>query len=257
MIEAVGVAIGALGSIDETQALWAAVGLFIAGLVKGTTGLGYSTCALPFLVAGFGMRPAMALVIIPALTTNINLALLTGHLAETLRRFGLLYLAMVPGIAVGVAALVYVSQTSAARTLAVVIVAYVGFAVLKPDLTLPSRLERWLQIPTGFCNGVLAGVTGSQVIPLFPFVMALKLDQNRMVQAINLAVLIASVVQAVGMAAADVLDSQLMMASVAGIVPALLGVAAGAKARHLIPAERLRTLVLLVLLLMAGSMLVQ
>jgi hypothetical protein len=27
------------------------LGLFVAGLLKGATGLGYSSCALPFLVA--------------------------------------------------------------------------------------------------------------------------------------------------------------------------------------------------------------
>ena len=40
----------------------AGLGLFLAGIVKGATGLGYSSCALPFLVSAIGLKPAMALV---------------------------------------------------------------------------------------------------------------------------------------------------------------------------------------------------
>src|SRR6185436_20590924 len=52
----------------------AALGLFLAGVIKGTTGLGYSSCALPFLVSAIGLKPAMALVLIPAMATNVSVA---------------------------------------------------------------------------------------------------------------------------------------------------------------------------------------
>ena len=41
-------------------------GLTIAGVIKGATGLGYASCALPFLVMVLGLKPAMGLVMLPA-----------------------------------------------------------------------------------------------------------------------------------------------------------------------------------------------
>lgn len=235
----------------------ATAGLFIAGLIKGTTGLGYTTCALPFLVVSIGLTPAMALVIMPALATNISLALGTGHLRESLKRFALLYAAMVPGIAAGLALLGSVSQTGAVRVLGGVIVAYVVLALTKPSLSLPARYEVVLQVPVGFCNGLLAGLTGSQVMPLFPYVMALQLDPARMVQAINLAVLIASLMLSIGLATTGLMSAALFAGSVAAVLPALVGVELGARARATIPAERLRGLALLTLLAMGLVMLLR
>ena len=48
--------------MDWNQIALGAMGLFLAGFVKGATGLGYSTCALPFLVAAIGLRSAIVIV---------------------------------------------------------------------------------------------------------------------------------------------------------------------------------------------------
>ena len=42
-------------------------GLFFAGIIKGATGIGYSSCALPFLVASLGLKEAIVLVVAPAM----------------------------------------------------------------------------------------------------------------------------------------------------------------------------------------------
>jgi len=54
-----------IDQVDSGQLLVAAIGLLVAGLIKGTTGLGYSTCALPFLVSAVGLRSAIVIVPIP------------------------------------------------------------------------------------------------------------------------------------------------------------------------------------------------
>lgn len=243
--------------MTEFDLLLAAAGLFLAGVIKGATGLGYSTCALPFLVASIGLTPAMSLVTMPAMATNISLALGTGHLRETIWRFKLLYIAMLPGIAVGLALLLWVSQSAAVRLLGGVMVAYVVLALIKPSLTLPAHFEGPLQIPTGFCNGIIAGLTGSQVMPLFPYVMALRLDADRMIQAINLAVLIASLLLSIGLASTGLMSLGLFLASVAAMLPALVGVEVGARARTLIPVASVRTVALLTLLAMGIIMLLR
>jgi len=244
--------------LDGWPALaWIAAGLLLAGVVKGATGLGYATCALPFLVAALGLKPAMAIVLVPALATNIAVALTTGHLAETVHRFRTLYASMLPGIGVGIALLVWLSQTVAVKSLGVLIVAYVAWTLLRPQMQLSPAAALHLQVPVGFLNGMLTGLTGSQVMPLFPYMMSLDLDANRLVQAINFAVLMCSLVLAGGLIATGIMTPQLLGLSLLAVLPALSGVEIGSRLRRFIPADSFRRLVLLVLLLMGTSMILR
>lgn len=232
----------------------AGAAFFFAGILKGATGLGYSSCALPILAWAIGLEPAMALVLIPAMATNVSVAFTTGHFAETARRFSSLYLAMVPGIAIGIYLLLWIGQSVAVKTLGTSMIGYVALALLRPQYSLTANLEHWLQVPTGFLNGVLAGLTGSQVMPVVPYMMSLELDPERMVQAINLALMIASAALAFGLLATGIMTVQLLGISATAVVPALLGVGIGAKARLKIPAAQLRVGVLLVILMMGMLM---
>ncbi len=243
--------------MDTLSLLTAAVGLLLAGVIKGATGLGYSSCALPFLVFAVDLKPAMALVIAPALATNVSLSFAAGHFGETLRRFKWLYLTMLPGIALGVWLLGWVPTGLAVQILGCVIIAYVVLALAKPTLTIPAKFERFLQFPTGFLNGVVTGLTGAQVMPLFPYVMALHLDADRTVQTINLAVLVASTVLAIGMLGTGLMTPVLLAASIGAIIPALIGVELGNRARRLIPVARFRFVVLLALAVVGALLLMR
>lgn len=243
--------------MDWILVAWAATGLFLAGVVKGATGLGYATCALPFLVTALGLKPAMAIVLLPAMATNVAVALTTGHLSETVHRFRGLYMSMGPGIAVGLGLLFWISQTVAVKVLGTIIVGYVAWTTLRPRILLSGIAEARLQLPVGFLNGVLTGLTGSQVMPLFPYMMSLDLDSNRLVQAINFAVLICSLILAAGLLATGIMTPGLLGLSMLAILPALTGVEIGGHLRSLIPADRFRRLILCVLLVTGLSMILR
>src|SRR5215470_1474738 len=172
-----------LGQVDWGQLLLATFGLLVAGLIKGTTGLGYSTCALPFLVSAVGLRSAIVIVPIPALAANLGLLFGAGNVKETFTRFWIFYAATVPGILCGTLLLTWVDQKLASKVLGITTVALRGGIVTRPNVTMPPRLERPLQLPAGLLNGLLTGLTGSQVMPLLPYMLALRLDPDRFVQA--------------------------------------------------------------------------
>jgi uncharacterized protein len=239
------------------ESMLAVVGLIVAGIVKGVTGLGYASCALPFLVTTVGLEAGMAIVIGPALATNISLALGVGQIRDTMLRFRGLYLSMVPGIAAGVGLLTLLAQHLAVRLLGLVIVAYVLLALLRPELRVPQRYATPLQWPTGFLNGVVTGLTGAQVMPLFPYVMGLHLEPARTVQVINLAVLIGSTFLAAGLLVSGIMTSGLLALSCLAIVPALVGVGIGNKARSHLPAANFRRVALITLLCLGFLMLVR
>ena len=79
----------------------ATLGLLVAGIIKGATGLGYASCALPFLAMTMGLRQAISVVMLPALASNFLIICITPHRLETLRRFWPLYIAAIPGIMAG------------------------------------------------------------------------------------------------------------------------------------------------------------
>lgn len=233
--------------IDVWSVAIATSGLFFAGILKGATGLGYASCALPFLVVALGLKPAMALVIIPAMSTNIGVAVATAHFKETAKSFMRLYLAIVPGVLVGVWLLLWVDQEFAVRTLGTVSVGYVVFALAKPNFTLHQQWHTTLQVPAGFVNGVVSGLTGSQVMPLFPYLMSLQLSAERMVQAANLAVLTTSTVLVGGLLFSGIMSWNMLGASLVAICPALLGVSIGVRARSRISEHQFRTVTLTVI----------
>jgi uncharacterized membrane protein YfcA len=245
-----------LGQVDWRQLLLATFGLLVAGLIKGTTGLGYSTCALPFLVSAVGLRSAIVIVPIPALAANLGLLFGAGNVSETFSRFWIFYAATVPGILAGTMLLVWVDQKLATRVLGVITVAFVLYSVIRPNVTMPSRLERPLQLPAGLLNGLFTGLTGSQVMPLLPYMLALKLDPDRFVQAVNIAVVTASLILALALLISGLVTWQLAMFSALGVVPAFVGVALGNRLRPRIPSRTFRTGVLVMIFLMGVSFIV-
>lgn len=234
------------GSDVEAVAL-VAIALTMAGVLKGATGIGYSTCALPLLTVAVGLKAAIALVLVPAMASNIALMWSAGHWRETINRFWPLYAAMLPGIAVGVGLLAVADIRAATGVLGAITVAYAVISLARLAPALGPGLEDRLKMPVGLVNGVLTGLTGSQILPLVPYMLALKMEPDRFVPAVNLAVTIASLVMMAGLAANGLLTVELALLSAFGVVPAILGTSIGNQVRAFIPKDRFRTVVLVAL----------
>jgi uncharacterized protein len=240
--------------MDGESLALAGAGLLLAGLLKGFTGLGFSTCALPFLVIAVGVKTAVALVLVPAIASNAMLLWRVGHVPETVSRFWPMYVALIPGVANGISLLAWVDGATAARGLGLMTMLYASLSLWRPNLELAPRLEGPMQLPVGLLNGLLTGLTGSQIMPLLPYMMGLRLDPDRFVQAVNIAVTFTAGLMLMGLAVAGMLPKQLALWSIIGIVPASIGTIIGNRARARVPAAQFRLLVLYTLLLL-GAML--
>ncbi len=225
----------------------AALGLLLAGIVKGATGLGYSSCALPFLVAAFGLKTAIVLVVVPAMASNLAVMWSAGHFRETVERFTYFYISTIPGVCTGIFALTYVEQRSAEILLGLLIVSYSFYSAFRPPLFLAERFQQPLQIPAGFLNGFFTGLTGSQVLPLLPYMLSLKLDPNRFVQAVNLSVMLSAGIMVIMLLISGIMSGAGLGYSILCIVPALLGISIGTRVRRLIPSAYFRIVVLIML----------
>jgi uncharacterized membrane protein YfcA len=240
--------------MDLNLIVVAVSGLFFAGIIKGATGIGYSSCALPFLVASLGLKEAIVLVVAPAMASNVAVLFTTGSLKQSLRKFWPLYVATLPGILFGVFLLTWADKRIPTQVLGFIICAYAILALLRPALTISPKIARAVQVPVGFSNGILTGFTGSQVMPLMPYMLALNLEPALFVQAVNIAVVAASAFLGVGLWMAGLMAAPELSLSVLAIAPALLGVQLGNWARRHIPASQFKSIVLAVLLLIGFSL---
>lgn len=241
-------------TITITIIIVAVLAYLVAGLVKGTTGLGFSTACLPILVMAVGLKEALPLVIVPSILSNVTVMRDAGHFRETVKRFWLLYCALIPGIVAGLALLNAIDGVSAAAVLGGVLCVYSAYALMGRQGHLPDAWERPLAAPTGFLTGMVNGVTGTQVIPLLPYMLARPLDPNRLVQSINCSFTLSSLAMAAGLSTLSLFSLPQLALSVAGVIPALLGVKMGTVMRRRLDPSLFRTLVLLVLLALGLSL---
>lgn len=202
-----------------------------AAFVKGATGLGFSTTALPMLALTIGVKAALPLLIVPSLASNAMVMIRTGHFAEMLSRFAWLYTLALIGVGIGILLLSWVDGLTAGAALGLVLFAYSLFAWHRPNLLLAERLERPLAPLIGLATGTINGLTGSQVMPVLPYLMALRLDPDRLVQATNISFSLSSLVMAIGLSQIGLMTWQTALISVLGLVPVFIGVRLGSGLR--------------------------
>jgi uncharacterized membrane protein YfcA len=242
--------------LDHNQIALAIFGLFLAGFVKGAAGIGYSTTALPFLAFAIGIEKAMPLVLVPSIASNLFVMFDAGHFRGMVRRFWPLYVATIPGLIIGLAGLYYVDKQTAAAVLGGVIVVYAIYALAKPTLSLSPKFERPLLAPVGVINGVVNGLTGSQMMPMMPYMLSLRLPPDQLVQATNIAFTLSSLVMMAGLAQIGFLTFEVLVLSCSALIPAFLGVRLGTIIRRRISAETFRKVVLVLLFGLGSSLII-
>ncbi|WP_386077989.1 sulfite exporter TauE/SafE family protein [Vreelandella sp. F11] len=220
----------------------------VAAFVKGATGLGFSTSALPILALGLGLKSAMPLVIIPSLVSNAIVMMQAGHFGETVRRFWPMFLATIPGLLIGLAVLDLIDSLVAGAILGLVLIGYGAFTLFRPGQPMSESLGRKLAPVSGFLTGVVNGMTGSQVMPVLPFLLALQLDPKRFIQAINISFTLSSLVMAVGLAKLGLMTAETIWISLLGLIPVYVGTKVGGIVRQRMDADTFRKVVLLMLI---------
>jgi uncharacterized protein len=229
----------------------------LAAWLKGATGLGFSTLALPLLAWFFEPVLVIAVVLMPSLFSNLVVMWQAGSWREVVRRFWPLYLATLPGLLLGFYLLIHVEADWSRRVLGTVLVGYCLWSLVAPAWRCPSRWAPPLAWPAGFLTGLVSGLTGSQVMPVLPYLMALPLPREVLVQAVNLSFTLSSLVMLALFGGAGRFDADILSVSVLGLIPVALGVWAGGRLRRRLPETTFRRLVLAVLLALGLGLLLR
>lgn len=236
-----------LDAFSPTQLATMAAAHFIAALVKGVTGLGYSSTCLPILTLAFGLKEALPLVLIPSLVSNLVVMASTGGFLASAQRFWPMLVSAAVSVVAGLWALARMGGESAAAVLGLVLLMYVAFALANTRFVLAETRTRKLEPAIGAATGFINGLTGSQVMPLIPYLLSLDMPRQRFLQASNQSFTLSSLAMFFGLGAAGLLTVPVVAVSACGLVPMLLGVRIGRRlSRHLAP-QAFRTAVLIVL----------
>lgn len=237
----------------ENLAVIAAIFL-LGGAVKGVVGLGLPTVTLTLLTIVFGLKGAMVMMIVPSVATNVVQALAGGGLGRLLKRLWPMLVLAAIGIWAGTRFLAVADVHLLAGLLGVVTLLYGVVGLVAPAMPDLSRHERWLGPAAGLVSGVITGLTGSSVMPGVPYLQSLGLARDEMIQGMGILFSVSALVLAVAMAGVELLPAELGLASLAGLVPAFLGMRLGLKVRRRISQQTFRRVLFASLLVLGAYM---
>jgi uncharacterized membrane protein YfcA len=217
-----------------------ATAFILAGLVKGVSGMGLPTVAMGVLGAMMSPLSAASLLIVPSFVTNVWQLFTGPSFAALIARLWLMMLAIMVGTVFGARLLVSADTRWTTMALGAVLAAYAGFSLLARPLAVVPNVERWLAPLTGLVTGVIAGATGVFSIPAVPYLQALGLSKDDLVQALGLSFTVSTIALAIGLAHGGAFEFRGVMASALAVAPAFLGMAFGQAVRHRIRADTFR-----------------
>jgi hypothetical protein len=219
-----------LDQILPTAAVVAAV-FVLAGVVKGVVGLGLPTVAMGLLTLAVPPAQAAALLLAPSLVTNVWQAAVGPGLWRLAARLWPMLAAALLGTLGGIGSLATGDGARAGAALGAALLAYALVALRAPRLRVPPAAEWWCGPLVGFTTGLVTGATGVFVIPAVPYLQALGLPRDELVQALGLSFTVSTLGLGAALALQDAVPSGLAVTSALAIAPALLGMALGQRIR--------------------------
>lgn len=182
------------GAGHETLLMGIVAAVFLlAGLVKGVVGLGLPTLSMGLLAGVMPPAQAAVLLILPSLLTNAWQMWDGAALASLLRRLWPLQLGVIAGTLWAPVSLVTLNAGLASAGLGAALVVYALLGLFAMPLAVPRRGEGAASFATGLATGAITSATGVFVFPAVPYLQALSLKKNELVQALGLSFTVSTV----------------------------------------------------------------
>lgn len=227
---------------------------FVAGLVKGVTGMGLPTVAMGVLGASISPVAAASLLLVPSFVTNVWQLLAGPSLGTLLRRLWPMMLAVVVGTLLGS---VWIASGDTRLTTAMLggaLIVYASTTLLARPFSISVRAEPWLSPLIGGLTGVVTGATGVFVIPAVPYIQSLGLAKDDLVQALGLSFTVSTIALGLGLGTHGAFQTDHLTVSALSTLPALGGMWAGQAVRSRISPTAFRRGFLICLLLLGCEM---
>jgi uncharacterized membrane protein YfcA len=228
----------------EPASITAAVvcSLIVPGLLKGMIGVGMPVVALPLLSLFIDIKSAAMLLSMPLIFSNVPQALEGGKTGRCLMQLMPVILGMIPGLFLGVRALLALDANLARIIAGLVLVGVGGITLLAPKLQLHARLILPAGIAFGFFGGILGGIAAMPGPLVFIFLLAKGLSGKAFTKQASLYLVVSAGLLAILLTASRQFNWLDVLVSTAAMVPVVLGMYAGQHVRDQIAPETFKKL---------------
>jgi uncharacterized membrane protein YfcA len=204
-----------------------ALTFLLAGFVKGVIGLGLPTVSMGLLALVMAPVQAAALLVVPSLVTNVWQMAAGPALAPLWRRLWSMMVGIGIGTWAGAGLLTGNNAATATIALGVALTLYALTGLTTLRVTIPARMEWWLSPLVGAATGFITAATGVFVIPAVPYLQAIGLEKEELVQALGLSFTVSTVALAAILAMSGSFAPSVAGTSLLALAPALAGMYAG------------------------------
>jgi uncharacterized membrane protein YfcA len=233
----------------------------LAGFVKGVVGVGLPTIGMGLLATVMVPAQAAALLTVPSFITNVWQAVGPQFL-PLLRRMW----PMLVGICVGTWAmrawagaglLTATDGVYASIGLGAVLVVYAVLGLTKVAFVVPEHFEPRLSPLIGVLTGAVTAVTGVYMIPSAPYLQAIGLEKDELVQSMGLSFTVSTLALAVLLVHDGALPTSIAGVSLLALAPALIGMVLGQRVRARVQPRLFRTCFFVASLLLGAHLILR
>jgi uncharacterized protein len=215
----------------DSLLLLVAVAFLLAGFVKGALGLGLPTVAMGLLAVSMAPAQAIAIVIVPAIVTNLWQTFGGPYLRDIFRRLWPLLIGTAAGIWLNAGALTgpYARYTTIALGLLLAINAIIGLT--KFSFSVVPRHEKWVGGIVGLITGMISAATGVQVVPSVPYLQAIGMEKEELIQALGVFFSVATLALSFNLTAAGLLTAATALPGAVAMAASFAGMFIGQAVR--------------------------
>jgi len=234
-----------------------AAAFLFAGFVKGVIGLGLPTVSMGLLAVTMPPSHALAIVIVPAIITNIWQTFVGPYLRDIIRRLWPLMVGTVIGIWLNADMLTGPYARYGTIVLGVLLVIYAIVGLSQFSFKVARRDEKSVGGIVGLITGVVSAATGVQVLPSMPFMQAIGMEKDELVQALGVFFTVATVALAFNLTSAGLLSAATALPGAVAMAASFAGMFIGQAVRSRMHPDAFRRWFLIAMILLglylAGS----
>lgn len=242
---------------DLPLLLAAAAAFMIAGCVKGIVGMGLPTVAIGLLTLAMPPVQAVALLIVPALLTNVWQMVVGPGLGPLLRRLWPLLIAVCLGTWAGAGFMTGPHAAFGVALLGAALIAYAGLGLSGARFTVAPARERVAAPVIGIATGLVSAATGVSILPAVPYLQAIGLEKDELVQALGLFFIVSTVALAGNVALAGAFSGAKLLPIAVATGAAFAGMALGQRIRRAIDVAAFRRWFLIALSALGATLLLR
>ena len=215
----------------EPLLVFIAAAFLLAGFIKGVIGLGLPTVSMGLLAVTMPPAQALAIVIAPAIVTNIWQTFVGPYLRDIILRMWPLMLGTAFGIGLNGDMLTGPYARYGIIILGVLLMIYAAIGLGKVGFRIARSNEKWIGGIVGVITGVISAATGVQVIPSMPLMQAIGMEKDELVQALGVYFTVATLALAFNLTSAGLFSAATALPGTIAMAAAFAGMFIGQAVR--------------------------